>query len=117
MVDMKSNVYNMLKTISSNVSYAFPDSFVTLPAVAYQEIVNSTARKTFNGQEVFSTIAFQIDIWAKTQSELMALFLSIDTGMQGIGFDRDFKQEVKETNNGTNMWRYILRYSQLIGGN
>ena len=117
MVDMKSTVYNLLKTLSNNVSYAFPDSFVTLPTVSYMEIVNNEAEKTLNGQEVFSTIAFQVDIWAKTQTELMPIFSSINTAMQGLEFNRDFKQEVKETVNGTNMWRYILRYSQIRGGN
>lgn len=97
MINIKPAVFELLSSINgAKVSYFHPESFVTLPAISYFELSNSTKVRT-DGRERLAEIAIQIDVWAKSSSEASSLAEDVDNKMVSIGFTRSFSGDLFES--------------------
>lgn len=94
MINIKPQIYELLSSIpDAAVSYFYPQSFATLPAISYYELSNVVKTKA-DGVEYSSDIQIQIDIYAKTPAEASELAGAVDALMAGKGFTRSLAMDL-----------------------
>ena len=108
MINVKNQVYNAIKNISSNVSDSYPADWAKFPAIQYTEEDNKVA-EWVDGQESKSYLRYRIDIWHNQSTSLSAL--SVDAAMCGLGLQRTMCQDVPDT---SGLKHKVMRYEGII---
>ena len=103
MINVKKEIYALLKNICSNSFEIYPKNFNTFPVIAYTEEENAGAVYC-DGEERLSNFTYKIDIWSKeSNSELAA---EIDAAMTKAGFRRTNCNDVEEADTRHKVMRY-----------
>ena len=108
MINIKSEIYNAIKSISENVSDGYPKDFAIFPAIQYAEELNSTYEFT-DGAEQKTEIRFRIDIWNNRSTSDIAL--QIDNAITALGLKRIYCQDIDEA---TGYKHKQMRYAGII---
>jgi hypothetical protein len=85
MINVKSEVYNAIREISSNVSDSYPSDWATIPAIQYVEEDNHVAEFT-DGKEDKAYVRYKIDIWHNKSTSDAAL--QVDENISSLGLKR-----------------------------
>ncbi|TDT63425.1 tail completion protein gp17 [Fonticella tunisiensis] len=97
MINIKPLILSALETISgiAQICKDFPKDFAKMPTITYKIEDNSTHTRV-DGKEVLSNIRFQIDVWAERASEGSAICSKVDEIFSGMGFERNFYQDIED---------------------
>lgn len=90
MIDLHPAVWAALKAVCPNTFRFYPNSFNTLPVIAFREAGNSSA----DSSDLLTPVSYQVDAWTKMTTQLDDLVASIDAAMRGLGFRRALSQEI-----------------------
>lgn len=92
MRDLCPEVRTALLTACTRAYYYYPEDFDTFPMLSYYDNGNVGEDKS----DLLTKVAFQVDVWADTITELKPLADAADTAMRGLGFRRAFSQPVHD---------------------
>lgn len=111
MINVKDIIYKELSQQLDNVSDAYPQSWVNLPAIQYVEEENKVQEFT-DDKEQLSYIRFRIDIWDNKSTSQIAC--DIDDIMAKLGFLRTSCADVPDP---SNFKHKQMRYEAVIDCN
>ena len=104
---------NLHKTIVSNLKEILPchyemilHSDIKTPCISYMQLDNPTMAKGDTLE--YSTLTYQIKIWANNLSEIQENAIKIDNKMRALGFKRLNSRELFDKN--STMIQKILTY-------
>ena len=113
MINLKPQIYEKLQEISNvEVSYFYPQKWTNLdskPAISYYEMDNSMSSKA-DDEEYSSSIAIQIDIWAKSSSKCSSLAIEVNTKMEELDLERTLATDLYEQE--TNIYHKTMRFEK-----
>ena len=108
LINMKPRVYSGLVSSigdSDKVSNAYPQSFNTLPQIAYTEEDNVGREFALDLEEGVTYIRYKIDIWSN--SSTTDIVMAIEEQMKELGFTRTNCSDIEEPNG---LLHKVLRY-------
>lgn len=108
MINVKDQIYNVIKGISPNVSDSYPSDWAIFPAIQYVEEDNKVVEFT-DGKEQKSYVRYKVDIW-NTQSTSMAA-AEVDKAISSLGLKRIACGDVTDVSNYKHK---VMRYEGII---
>lgn len=93
MINVKPDVYRELKTITDNVTDAYPQDWESFPVVVYLEDENKPFEMTIEGEQK-SDITYTVHIWSDRSTSEVAV--KIDEAFAKLGFKRTTSQDVPD---------------------
>jgi hypothetical protein len=116
MATLKPEVKAVLDASATNVTYQYPASWATMPAVSWYEANNRDAGRA-DGEEHETELAYVIDIWDLSQGLVDTAYEAINTGIKALGFRREFAYDIPGDPSGyrhkTTRYRAILTGSKI----
>jgi len=113
MINLKPQIFSKLKEISDvEVSYFYPQEWKNLekkPAISYYEMDNSMSSKA-DDEEYSSSIAIQIDIWAKSSSKCSKIAIEVNSKMEELEFERTLALDLFEQK--TKIYHKTMRFEK-----
>lgn len=108
MINVKDQVYKVIKDIFPNVSDSYPSEWANLPAIQYVEEDNKVYEFT-DGKEDKSYIRYKIDIWHNRSTSEYAL--EVDKQVSALGLRRTLCQDVADP---SGLRHKVMRYEGII---
>ncbi len=94
----KSEVYNALKGITSNVLQRSQKTIVEVPAITFY-VSDNAAELNLDNEIAKQDIEITVDVWAKTSSAADTLLSQVEAKMRGIGYRLSFSMDVPDPAN------------------
>lgn len=111
MINIKPQILNLLKETGTEVTYFFPQSFAKVPIISYYELSNRTLVKS-DGVEYSSEIHIEVDVWAKSSSEVSDIAIKVDDLMLSKGFYRAMAMDLYDQE--TKIHHKTMRYRGVV---
>jgi len=108
MINVKNEVYEAIKGISTNVSDSYPSDWAVLPAIQYVEEDNSVFEFT-DGKEDKAYVRYKIDIWNNRSTSEATLL--VDANISSLGLKRIACQDVTDP---SGLKHKLMRYEGII---
>ena len=108
MINVKDQVYDSIKGITTNVSDGYPKDWATLPAIQYTEEDNSVYEWT-DGEEQKSHLLYRVDIWHNSSTSTYAL--EVDTAMAALGLRR---KQCGDIDDPSGLKHKVMRYEGIM---
>ncbi len=116
MISLSEQLYNEYEKIQgfNQVSFFYPKTWAekSLPALSFFEQSNSEHIRVDDGYEFLSKVVYQVDIWAKTPEECLALAKEVDATTKALGLKREFAADLY--NQVAQVHHKTLRYGGLV---
>lgn len=113
MINVKAQVYDAIKDITSNVSDGYPKSWADLPAIQYTEEENIVRDWTNDSEgqfrEMASSLRYRIDIWNNQSTS--AVMLAVDEAISPLGLRRTMCSDVEDP---SGLKHKVMRYVGVI---
>lgn len=104
MVDTREQVYNALCAITQNVYTDRSEVDSPLPIITYAEVTNVHVGLNHDRLE------FQVDVWAETMSECLALVQKVDSSLSGMGLRRNYVSPDSVARESKNLYHKAMNY-------
>jgi hypothetical protein len=111
MLNIKPQFLEILKSTGNEVTYFYPQDKTVLPLLSYFELSN-IEKASYNNQELYSEVVYQVDIWCKQPSECSSIAINVDQLLRDSGFTREFSTDMFEQE--TKIYRKSLRYRGVV---
>ncbi|MCD8286496.1 MAG: hypothetical protein LUD50_04660 [Clostridia bacterium] len=108
MINVKSEVYEAIKDITSNVSDGYPRDWATLPAIQYTEEDNSVY-EWVDGAESKAHLLYKVDIWNNGSTSEAAL--AVDAAISALGLRRTACGDVSDP---SGLRHKVMRFEGII---
>lgn len=108
MINVKDQVYEAIKGITTNAGDTYPSDWGDLPAIQYTEEDNSVYERTGKG-ETKSKLRYRIDIWHNKSTSEFAL--AVDAALSKLGLVRTQCMDVPDP---SQMKHKQMRYEGII---
>nr|DAU15064.1 MAG TPA: tail component [Caudoviricetes sp.] len=93
MINVKDQVYTVIKDLTDNVGDSYPRDWGTLPAIQYCEEENKVYEYT-DSEEQSAYVRFRFDIWNNTTTSDMAV--QLDNCVSQLGLKRTQCTDVED---------------------
>lgn len=94
----KTEVYNALKDITTNVLQGSQKTIVDVPAITFY-VSDNAAELNLSNEIARQDIEVTIDVWAKNSTEADTLLNQVEEKMREIGYRLSFSMDVPDPQN------------------
>ena len=107
----KKDIYDLLKTITKNVSQTQPTVFNSLPYLTFA-IVDNYTNVDLDNTILSQDIEVKIDIWAESSVEASQLLSSLEEVMRGDNWRLVYSADVP---NIGDIFHTVTRFRKIVG--
>lgn len=108
MINPRKQIFEALQEITENVKLTRPEGDVTFPLITYAEITNASISPRED------RIEYQIDAYASSFGECLALSQDIDDTMTGMGWHRTYVTPDTQTRRGKDFYQKTMNYAARV---